>query len=100
MSQHDFSPARALLPSVLAKLSRETGKASHLTPVWEDAVGPVSAKHSSPLSLEGTTLHVRVESPRWIAALQQQETEILSRLAERLGEGVVTALVFRAVEPK
>ena len=100
MAQHDFTPARNLLPSLLAKLSRESGTASHLMPVWSEAVGPVSAKHSTPTSLEGRTLFVRVESPRWVAALKGQEAEILARLAERLGEGTVTTLVYRAVEPK
>lgn len=100
MSHNEFTPARALLPSLLARLTRESGKASHLIPVWEDAVGSLTARHTRPVLLDGTVLHVEVQSPRWKAALELQEQEILSRLRDRLGPSAVSRLVLRSVEPK
>jgi predicted nucleic acid-binding Zn ribbon protein len=95
MAQHPFTPARALLPRLLARLSRETGRGLHLRPVWEDVVGSVAARYSTPQVLEGQTLVVEVESPRWAAALEAQHAQVRSRLDERLGEGVVTQVVYR-----
>jgi predicted nucleic acid-binding Zn ribbon protein len=95
MAQHSFSLARALLPRLLARLSRETGRGIHLRPVWKDVVGGVAARHSKPLALEGRTLIVEVESPRWAGALEAQDAQIRSRLDERLGEGAVGQVVYR-----
>jgi predicted nucleic acid-binding Zn ribbon protein len=95
MAQHPFRPARALLPRVLARLSRETGRGAHFRPVWEDVVGTVAARHSTPVSLERGTLVVEVESPRWAAALEGQDAQVRARLDERLGEGAVTQVFYR-----
>jgi predicted nucleic acid-binding Zn ribbon protein len=95
MAQHDFSPARALLPHLLARLSRETGRGAHLRPVWEEIVGAVAARNSTPVGLAGRTLIVEVESPRWASELEAQDAEIRSRLDERLGEGTVANVVYR-----
>jgi predicted nucleic acid-binding Zn ribbon protein len=100
MARRAFSSARQLLPQVLLRLARDTQNASALKPVWAEAVGEVSARHSRPLFLDGRTLVVEVESPRWAAALQAEQAGILERLGQSLGEGSLAALVFRAVEPK
>ncbi|MBX5483200.1 MAG: DUF721 domain-containing protein [Myxococcaceae bacterium] len=100
MAHSEFSPARALLPSVLAKLSRESGKALPLRPIWADVVGEVTARHTRPIAWNGSVLEVEVESVRWQAALEDQAEALLGRLNARLGEGAVTALVYRAIEPK
>lgn len=100
MSHPEFSSVKALLPALLAKLSKETGKAMHLGPVWTDVVGAVTSNHSRPLSLEGCTLLVEVESPRWEAAVKAQEPIILERFAQKLGKGVVLQLAYRVVEPR
>ncbi len=100
MAQHTPTALRGLLPNVLARLTRESGDASHLGPVWAEIVGAVTSLHSRPLALDGRTLVIRVDSPRWSQALQLQEADLLRRFAERLGEGVVTGFVYRSVEPK
>lgn len=100
MSQKEFTPARSLLPGLLTRLARESGRASHLAPVWADVVGVMAAKHTRPVELVGSVLRVRAQSPRWVEALKGQEQDVLARLAERLGSGVVTALTYEAVEPK
>lgn len=96
MAPHDFSSARSLLPRVLARLARETGKGSALRPVWNEVVGAVAARNTTPLFLEGKTLIVQAESPGWAAALGPKEADICARLAERLGEGAVARIVYRA----
>lgn len=100
MARSEFRKADALLPSVLGRLSKETGRAKHLRPVWAEVVGPVTALHAEPQWWDGQVLTVRVESPRWHAAVQEQEEAILARLAERLGQGAISALKYQVVEPK
>ena len=100
MKRKAFLPASALLPQVLLRMARDRGEAGPLRPLWDEAVGEVSAKHSRPRWLENKTLVVEVESPRWAQALTAESEEILARLAQKLGAGAVTRLVFEAVEPK
>jgi predicted nucleic acid-binding Zn ribbon protein len=100
MAQRSPTALRGLLPNVLARLSRESGDASHLVPVWADIVGAVTALHSRPIALDGKALVVRVDSPRWSQELRLQEPDLLRRFAERLGDGAITGLVYRSVEPK
>ena len=95
MAQHQFTPARGLLPRLLARLSRETGRGAHLKPVWEEIVGSIAARHSTPVGLAGKTLFVEVQTPRWAAALEAQEAEIRARLDQRLGGGVITQIAYR-----
>lgn len=101
MSHKEFTSAKALLPALLARLSKESGKATHLQPVWAEVVGEVTARNTRPVMLDGSVLHLEVQSPRWRAAIQDQEQEILARLNEKLGRSAqVSRLVFHSVEPK
>jgi predicted nucleic acid-binding Zn ribbon protein len=90
-----MTPLQELLPSVLARVARETGRARQLKPLWDDAVGASIARCASPLSLEGKTLVVSVTSPRWVAELQTREKELCARLEKALGKGAVLALRFQ-----
>ena len=96
MAHHQFTPARSLLPQLLARLSRETGRGAHLKPLWEEIVGPVAARHSTPVGLAGKTLYVEVQTPRWAAALEAQGAEIRARLDERLGAGAIAQIAYRS----
>lgn len=100
MAQHQFTPARALLPQLLARLSRETGRGAHLKPVWDEIVGTVLARRSTPVGLSGKTLIVEVHTPRWAAALEAQDAEIRARLDERLGRGAITQIAYRSRSPR
>jgi predicted nucleic acid-binding Zn ribbon protein len=88
-------PLKELLPSVLAQVARDTGRARQLKPIWDDAVGPTIARCATPLSLEGKTLVVSVASPHWATELQGREKELRDRLTKVLGKGAVTLLRFR-----
>jgi predicted nucleic acid-binding Zn ribbon protein len=100
MAHRQPTSLRSLLPSVLTRLSVQSGDMGAFFPVWRDVVGEVTARHCKPLALDGSTLVVRVESPRWAAALTAQEPEVLRALSERLGEGRIQAFVYRSVEPR
>lgn len=90
-----MTPLKELLPSALAEVAKQTGRARQLKPVWDQAVGEAIARCATPLALEGKTLVVGVVGAAWAKELTLRETELLKRLAQHLGKGAVTRLVFR-----
>lgn len=95
VARREFQSLRELLPSVLARLAEDTGRARQLRPLWEDAVGPAIARAATPHALEGSTLVLSVSTARWATELSQREPELLARMREKLGKPLVTKLVFR-----
>ena len=49
---------KSLLPQVLGNLAKQSGKARHLSAVWEDAVGDQIAKNARPHRLRYKKLPV------------------------------------------
>jgi len=62
---------------------------------WADVVGPSIAAHSRPLSLTRGTLAIAVDEPGWATQLTYLEADLLRRLDEALGAGVVTRVAVR-----
>jgi len=62
---------------------------------WEELVGAAVAAHCRPVSLVRATLVVAVDQPGWAAQLGWLQADLLRRLADELGPGVVTELVVR-----
>jgi predicted nucleic acid-binding Zn ribbon protein len=62
---------------------------------WDEVVGPAVAAHARPLSLRDGVLAVAVDSPAWATQLRLLGNELLGRLSEAAGTGVVTALDVR-----
>jgi len=66
---------------------------------WEELAGAAVAGHCRPVSLVRGTLVVAVDQPGWAAQLGWLQADLLRRLADELGPGVVTELVVR-VRPR
>jgi predicted nucleic acid-binding Zn ribbon protein len=64
---------------------------------WAAVVGHTVAAHSRPLSLTRGTLAIAVDEPGWATQLAYLETDLLRRMDEALGSGVVTAIRVRVV---
>jgi len=62
---------------------------------WADIVGPQVADHARPLSLVGGVLAVAADEPGWATQLTYLEADLLRRLEEALGAGVVTRIAVR-----
>jgi predicted nucleic acid-binding Zn ribbon protein len=92
VARRDFQSLKSLLPDVLGKLSLESGRAAHLQPLWREAVGESIARSSRPVALEHGTLVVQASTSEWAKELERQAAEIVARLQQRLGKGVVTSL--------
>ena len=62
---------------------------------WADIVGPHVADHARPLSLVGGVLAVAVDEPGWATQLTYLQADLLRRLEDALGVGVVTRITVR-----
>lgn len=63
---------------------------------WKDIVGDFLAAHSCPSALREGTLYVRVLQPSVHFELDRNhKKEVLSRLKERFGAGVIRKIQFR-----
>lgn len=85
-----------LLAGVLASVSRQTGSAVVLTPVWRQVVGETIAGVSAPRRWLGTTLVIGCASASWATELTSQRAQWLGKLQARLGKKTVESLVFEA----
>ena len=52
---------------------------------WHEAVGDAVAAHVQPVTLDGTTLVVKVDDPSWATQLRFLERTVRERLAEVAG---------------
>ena len=89
-------PSDDLLGRVLASVSRNTGSAAVLDPVWRQIAGEVVAQAAAPSRWMGTVLVIGCRSAAWANELGQQRHEWLARLQRRLGASTVTGLLFEA----
>lgn len=84
----DPQTLKALLPAVLARLTREGRPAALLAPLWAELAGAQLAQHSRPVALHGDCLRVEAESGLWAGVLEVHTPELLARLEKhhpRLG---------------
>ena len=56
---------------------------------WESIVGPRIAEHATPLGVKKKRLAIAVESPAWSQQLTFLKRDILTKIAELLGPGVI-----------
>jgi len=66
---------------------------------WAEIVGPQLATHARPLSLRAGVLVIAADEPGWATQLRYLESDLLGRLADALGEGVVERVEVR-VRPR
>jgi predicted nucleic acid-binding Zn ribbon protein len=92
----DPQPLSSSLDDVLRGLG--TGGVAAVRTVfsdWRALVGESTAAHVRPVSLDGGCLLVVVDEPGWATRFRYEQTALLGRFAEELGEGVVTRIDVR-----
>lgn len=62
---------------------------------WEELVGPSVAANVRPVSLRGTTLVVATESPAWATQVSFIGADLVARINDEIGGGVLTAVETR-----
>jgi predicted nucleic acid-binding Zn ribbon protein len=66
---------------------------------WPALVGEQIAQHARPVRLRHRTLMVTVDDPVWATQLRWLENDLLARLEEGLGGGVVDRIDVRVNRP-
>lgn len=84
-----------LVSDTLAALVRDRGWTAEISVGgvigrWRDVVGDQIADHCTPETFEDKTLVVRTDSTSWATNLRLLVPQLLRRLADDVGEGVVT----------
>lgn len=82
MAHSEFLPAKKLLPALLAKLAKQSGRAAGLQPLWLEAAGDVMGKVCRPLRVEGETLVIAAPDKSWRARVEEHAAEIGRRLSD------------------
>lgn len=91
-------PLRDCLQMVLKRQQLEQKLREHAAVTrWPEAVGPANAQHSEAERVVAGVLQVTAASSSWAQALQMMKPQILARLAELVGPGVVHDVRFSAV---
>jgi predicted nucleic acid-binding Zn ribbon protein len=62
---------------------------------WSEMVGPKIAEHTEPVLLSRNRLEVRCDHDVWRTELQFLKPELLKKIAEELGEGVVREIYLK-----
>jgi hypothetical protein len=82
------------------KLSKTISTEELAYVAWPEAVGATIARYTTPIALVRNKLVVEVEDASWQQPLFQLESQILKRIAEVLGAGVVRDLEIRIARPR
>lgn len=87
------------IPNLLKQLPENKELAgSVVCAVWSEVVGEALAQRTRPIKLHGATLIVAVPSLVWRRELKPVQGEILRKLEQRLGPGLVRQLEFKCDE--
>ena len=62
---------------------------------WDELVGPPLATHGQPAAIDDGVLVVHVSEPAWATEWRYRQGEVLRRLDELLGAGVVARIDVR-----
>ncbi len=82
------------------KLSKSISAQELACVAWPEAVGATIARYSTPIGLVRKKLVIEVEDATWQQPLFQLEAQILKRIAEVLGAGLVDDLEIRIARPR
>ena len=95
-SPPDPKPVGESLDRVVSALGGPTaGALTAIFARWPEVVGDRVAAHARPLSIDDGRLVVGVEEPGWATQLRYLEADLLRRLADVAGEGVVRRIDVR-----
>jgi predicted nucleic acid-binding Zn ribbon protein len=97
-SDDEFTSLQAALDGVVRELGGPALSSASLSGVfgqWREVVGDAIADHADPISIDAGRLVVAVDQPGWATQLRFLEGDLVARIGERVGPGVVTSLEVR-----
>jgi predicted nucleic acid-binding Zn ribbon protein len=94
----DLTSLTAALDGVVRELGGPAISSASLSGVfgqWREVVGDAIADHADPIAIDQGRLVVAVDQPGWATQLRFLEQDLLTRIDERVGPGVVTSIEVR-----
>ena len=92
---NSFAKAESLVRAVLKSAGADQGiDEERLKEAWRSIAGDLVARHASPESLRNGCLVLKVLQPAMRFQLEQLKPQLLGKLREKLGEGVVKSVRF------
>lgn len=89
----DPAPLSEMLEKLVAGLGPENPmETAKLFGAWDQIVGPEVAGRCSPTSLKKGILKVRADSAAWASEFKYLAPEVVRRINQKLGPGVVTKI--------
>lgn len=86
-----------MLPAVIAEVLRKAPLSDDkVSLAWRLAVGQAIAKSTKVRLGSDGTLHVRADTPAWLAAVRKSTSLIHLRMGDLLGDGTVKKFSFGA----
>jgi predicted nucleic acid-binding Zn ribbon protein len=96
MARKPYTSLADALAQILGKRSWQNGlREAEIALHWPEIVGPEIATRTTPVKLIRGKLEVRCEHDVWRTELQFLKPEILKRIAEIEGEGVVKEIFLK-----
>ncbi len=89
-------PISSIINQVIEKISRSDKKSPlKIEAAWRKSVNEKIAKHTLPVSFRSGRLVVNVDNAVWLYQMGFLKEDILSKLRDVLGEGVIEDIYFR-----
>lgn len=86
-----------ILDSLVTRLGlKHRLKQSEVVMKWEDIVGERIAVETKAEVIRGKTLFVNVTSPMWAQELNFLKPEIMKKIRQEIGRGIVTDIRFKS----
>jgi len=93
--RRDVEKMESVLENVLRKMGlRRRIEEYKVIEEWENIVGKVISEKVMPLGVERGRMVVQVQSSPWLMEMRMRKEEILKRIEERVGEGVIREIRF------
>lgn len=84
-----------VLSSIIESLKLGPGLAGwRAVAAWKDIAGPHYAEHTRAVRYEGGRLYIEVANSAWMTQLGMDKPELLKKISEKVGPGVVRDLMF------
>ncbi len=84
-----------LLEEVMMKLGIKRGVDEHrVVEKWSEIVGKVIAERATPVGVERGVLTVQVDSSSWLMEMRMRSGDLLKKIGEAVGEGIVHEIRF------
>ncbi len=90
-----FRSIGSVLPRVLKSMKLDKMLAAQpAVTLWPEIAGAKTAEHTRAIAVEDKTLVVSVDSPAWMTQLRFLKPQLLKKISQRVGKGLVVDLRF------